>query len=52
LCAWARKHAVEKQFDKFKGHGVGSQVTREADAIAANGDAGAIRIILFRPHFT
>ncbi len=51
-CAWARKHTVEKQLDKFKGNGVGSHVTQEADAIAANGDAGAIRIIFFRPHFT
>ena len=46
-CAWARKHAVEKQLDKFKGHDIGSHVAREADAIAANGDAGVIRIILF-----
>ncbi len=51
-CAWARKHAVEKQLDKFKGRGVGSHVTQEADVIAANGDVGAIRIILFWPHFT
>jgi hypothetical protein len=51
-CAWVRQHAVEKQFDEFKGRGVGSHVTREADAIATDGDAGAIRIILFRPHFT
>jgi hypothetical protein len=52
-CTWARKHAVEKQLGKFEGHGVGSHVTREADVIAAaDDDAGAIRIILFRPHFT
>ncbi len=49
---WAREHAVEKQLDKFKGCSVGSHVTQEADAIAADGDAGAIRIILFRPHIT
>jgi hypothetical protein len=52
MCAWARKHAVEKKLDKFKGRGVGSHVTQKADAIAANGDAGAIGIILFWPHFT
>ncbi len=44
-CAWAREHAVEKQLDEFKGCGVGSPVTREADEFAANGDTGAIRII-------
>jgi hypothetical protein len=51
-CAWAREHTVEKQLDKFKGCRVGSNVTQEADAIAANGDAGAIRIIFIRLHFT
>jgi hypothetical protein len=45
-------HAVEKQFDEFEGRGVGSHVTQEADGIAADGDAGAIRIILFWMHFT
>ncbi len=35
-CTWARKHAVEKKLDKFKGRGVGSPVTQEADAIAAD----------------
>jgi hypothetical protein len=52
MCAWARKHTVEKQLEEFKGCGVGSHVTREADAIAANSDVGAIRIILFGSHFT
>jgi hypothetical protein len=52
MCTWARKHAVEKQLDKLKGCSVGSHVTWEADAIAADVDAGAIRIILFQPHFT
>jgi hypothetical protein len=42
-CAWVRKHAVEKQLDKFKGRGVGSHVTWKAYAIAANDDVGAIR---------
>ncbi len=51
-CTWARKQAVEKKLDEFKGCIVGSHVTLEADAIATNGDAGAIRIILFQPHFT
>ncbi len=52
MCAWARKHAVEKQLDKFEGRDVGSHVTQEADAFATNGDAGAIRIILFWRHIT
>jgi hypothetical protein len=40
------------KLDKFEGRGVGSHIAQEADAIAANGDAGAIGIILFRTHFT
>jgi hypothetical protein len=51
-CTCAREHAVEKQFDEFKGCSVGSHVTQEADAIATDGDAGAIRIIFFLSHFT
>ncbi len=35
-CDQARKHAVEEKLDKFKGSGVGSHVTREADAIATD----------------
>ena len=31
---------------------VGADVAREANAIATNGDAGAIRIIFIRTHFT
>jgi hypothetical protein len=45
------KHAVEKKLDKFEGPGVGSHIAREADAIAVDGYAGAIRIIFFRTHF-
>jgi hypothetical protein len=51
MCAWARKHTVEKKVDKFKRRGVGSHVAQEADAIAANCYVGAIRIIFFRTHF-
>ncbi len=50
--AWARKHAVEKKLEQFEGCSVGSHIAQEADAIAANGNAGVIRIILFRLHFT
>ncbi len=51
-CTWARKHAAEKQLDMLEGHGVGSHITQEADAIATDGDVGAIRIILFRTNLT
>jgi hypothetical protein len=51
-CAWARKHAVEKKLDKFEGRSVGSHITQEADVIVPDGNVGAIRIVLFRTHFT
>ena len=51
-CAWVRKHTVEKQLDKLKGRSVGSNITQDANAIATNGDAGAIRIVFIKPHFT
>jgi hypothetical protein len=44
-CTWAKKQPVGKKLDKFKGHGVGSHVAWEADAIATDHYAGAIRII-------
>ncbi len=50
-CTWARKHAVEKKNDRFKGRGVGSHIAWEADAVAANYYASAIRIIFFQTHF-
>ncbi len=50
-CTWARKHAVEKQLDKFEVWGVSSHITWEADAIATDGDAGEVKIILFWMHF-
>ncbi len=52
MCDWAREHAVEKQLDKFKGCSVCTHITQGAGAIAADGDADAIRIILLWPHFT
>jgi hypothetical protein len=52
MCTWAREQAVEKQLDKFKGCGVGSHITQEADGIATDGDGGVIGIILFRLRFT
>jgi hypothetical protein len=51
MCAWARKFAVEKKLDKFKGCGICSHVAREANAIDADRYAGAIKIIFFWTHF-
>ncbi len=52
LCPFLRQDTVEKKFDQFKQSRVGADVTWEANAIATNGDAGAIRIIFIRTHFT
>ena len=37
---------------KWKDTGVGANIPWETDATAANGDAGTIRIVFFRAHFT
>ena len=46
------KCAPGQESTLLRRRGVGTNVTQEAYAIATNGDVGAIRIILFRPHFT
>ncbi len=38
--------AVEKEFDEFKGGGVGADIPGEANPGASNGDTGPVRIIL------
>jgi len=38
--------------EEFKGSGVGTNISWVTDAIATNGDVGAIRIIFIRTHFT
>jgi hypothetical protein len=50
--AFAREHNVEQQLEEFKGSGVGTDISWVTDAIATNGDAGTIRIIFIRMHFT
>ncbi len=50
--AFEREHTVEEHFEEFKGRGVGANIPWETDATAANGDAGTIRIVFFRAHFT
>jgi hypothetical protein len=50
--AFAREHTVEEQLEEFEGRGVGTNIPWETDATATNGDAGTIRIVFFRAHFT
>ncbi len=40
--------AVKKEFDEFKGGGVGADIPGEANPGASNGDSGPVRIILLR----
>ena len=44
----AREGAVEENLDKFERGGWSSNVTREADVVAANGDAISVGIFLIR----
>ncbi len=39
---------LEKEFDKFKGGGVGADIPGEANPGASNGDTGPVRIILLK----
>ncbi len=50
--AFAREDTVEQQLEEFKGRGVGAYISRVTDTSASDGDAGAIRIIFIRSHFT
>ncbi len=43
---------VEEELDKFKRGRVGADIARIADSVAANGDMGAVRVILFRMNLT
>jgi len=49
---FAREHTVEEHLEEFEGRGVGTNIPWETDATATNGDAGTIRIVFFRAHFT
>jgi hypothetical protein len=50
--SFAREYTIEEQLEEFKGYSVGTNVPREADAIASDGDASAIRIVFIRPNLT
>jgi hypothetical protein len=43
---------LRRHLEEFKGRGVGTNIPWETDATATNGDAGTIRIVFFRAHFT
>jgi hypothetical protein len=43
---------VEQQLEEFKGRGVGADISRVTNTTASNGDAGTIRIVFIRSHFT
>ncbi len=51
-CAIAREDTVEQQLEKFKGRDVGADISRVTNTTASNGDAGTIRIVFIRLHFT
>jgi len=38
--------------EEFQGSGVGTNISWVTDVIATNGDAGTIRILFIRTHFT
>ena len=50
-CTLPRDDAVEKEFDDFKGGGVGANIPGEANPGASNGDMGPVRFILLRSDF-
>ena len=50
--SFAREDTVEQQLEEFKGRGVGANISWVTNTATANGDAGTIRIVFFRPHFT
>jgi hypothetical protein len=50
--SFPREDTVEWGLDKFKQGCVGAHITRIANPVAANGDVGAVRIILFRTNLT
>jgi len=51
-CALSGEDTVDKDFDQFKGGGVGANVARITNPTSADGDTGAVRIILLWTDFT
>jgi hypothetical protein len=48
VSTFSGEDTVEEELDKFKQGRVGANIARIADSVAANGDSGAVRVILFR----
>ena len=51
LGAWKREDAVKDKFGKFKGSSWGADVSRKANAVAADGDARLVGIGFFGADF-
>ncbi len=52
LRAFAREDTVEQQLEEFKGHGVGADISWVTNTTTFDGDAGTIKIVFIRSHFT
>jgi hypothetical protein len=50
--AFPGEDTVEEEFDKFQGCGVGTNIARVANAVAADSDTGAIGVIFLWANFT
>ncbi len=46
------EHIVELEFDQLEGASASASITQITDAVPTDGDAGAVRVILGRTHFT
>ena len=51
-CTLPGEDTVEKEFDEFKGGGVGANVAGIENPVATNGDTDLVRVILLRANFT
>ncbi len=50
--AFPGEDTIEEEFDKFQGCGVGANIARVADSVAADSNTGAIGVIFLRANFT
>ncbi len=50
-CTLPGDDALEKEFDEFKGGGVGADIPGKSNSGATNGDTGSVRVILLRSNF-
>ena len=51
LGAGTQEDAVEDEFGEFKGSSWGDDISKKANAVAANGDARAVGVLLFEADF-